>query len=145
MDAKLEAYMDMIIKALDAALADEGHLRLSHADLRFMESRMSAYKDSMADEFVSDEFEADKAERPYWEIGDDWNPWEDSLKKPFGDDPRLPAITAPPCPGCAYWNPVVVYRVGQERPVGNGLVLCHAPDQCHDFSCFVLSHRVSKE
>jgi hypothetical protein len=59
---------------------------------------------------------------------------------PLGD-----IYTEPPCPTCIFWRPAVnAYLGGPPCPQGrtyyNGVTMCHAPEQEHDFSC----HREAK-
>jgi hypothetical protein len=46
------------------------------------------------------------------------------------------SITAPPCPGCQHWRPEVVHLALGGELVPDGIILCHALEQCHDFSCY---------
>ena len=46
----------------------------------------------------------------------------------------------PPCPTCLFWRPVVnaylVSMAADGRTFHDGVTMCHAPDQQHDFSCY---------
>ena len=46
-------------------------------------------------------------------------------------------ITAPPCPHCRYWKPQRKYMMLDTiGTIFDGVRLCQAADQYHDFSCF---------
>lgn len=55
----------------------------------------------------------------------------------FQKDQELLPVSAPPCPGCAYWHPVNRYvSYGMYFAKWDGIRLCHAQEMERDFSCF---------
>jgi len=52
------------------------------------------------------------------------------------ENPEHIGVFEPPCVNCYYWYPKILYMDIKERPLFDGLRLCHSKEMLCDFSCF---------
>ena len=67
-----------------------------------------------------------------------WKPWN-TLKKqqPLEATNYGEPITEPPCRHCRSFAPQISFMNTPEGQKQDGVVICHAGQMYHDFSCFV--------
>lgn len=66
----------------------------------------------------------------------EWHPW-DITPEPVESGPI--DVSAPPCVHCKNWRPCANVIESSVRPsvrLYDGVRLCHADEQHHDFSCY---------
>jgi len=62
----------------------------------------------------------------------EFKPWET-----YDDvEPQKIEVAGPPCLDCQAWNPEVVFKKSFTGQKFSGIILCHAMNMHHDFSCF---------